>query len=135
MKFWNFNLHFFNRIFNKHLIQKSNRKSKTLQKKRKSSLQYFPEHRVLVTINFLVFTIDFKSKQNMYADFLLLILDLKRCFGFDFGLPPFGVTICALKKAFALKNAPAPPLLGQDPYFNPTFLYTNLIPCLFACFF
>ena len=32
MKFWNFNLHFFNRIFNKHLIQKSNRKSKTLPK-------------------------------------------------------------------------------------------------------
>ena len=136
MKFWNFNLHFFNRIFNKHLIQKSNRKSKTLQKKRKSSLQYFPEHRVLVTINFLVFTIDFKSKQNMYADFLLLILDLKRCFGFDFGLPPFGVTICALKKAFALKNAPALPLLGQHSYIQIWYivcLFARLFVCLFVC--
>jgi hypothetical protein len=27
-----------------------------------------------------------------------------------------------LKKAFALKNAPAPPLLGQDPYFKPNIL-------------
>jgi hypothetical protein len=74
----------------------------------------------------------------MYADFLLLILDLKRCFGFDFGLPPFGVTICALKKAFALKNAPAPPLLGQDPYFKPNILiykFDTLFVCLFACFF
>ena len=135
MKFWNFNLHFFNRIFNKHLIQKSNRKSKTLPKKRKSSLQYFPEHRVLVTINFLVFTIDFKSKQNMHADFLILLLILDLIFLIlDFHL--LGSQSVLWKRHLLWKMHLPLPFWDKNHISNPTFLYnTSLIHCLFVCLF
>ena len=120
----------FNRNFNKQLIQKFNRKFKTKnQKNTIFSIQYFPEHRILVAISFLVFTIDFRSKQNMYADclILLLILDLKLLFLFYFWAFTFwGHNLCLEKGTY-----PAP-LFGQEPYLKPKILYRSLIPCLFV---
>ena len=67
----------------------------------------------------------------MYSDILtlLLVLDLKFVVvSFDVGFPPFGVTICAFKKAPTFSKVPPLP-------YSRKMLYTTLIPGLVACSF